>query len=300
MTTHHESALLRRVAGEDLSEAMWFGLGGGIGFMYFVFEYTGQPAHLSVIAQAHPEPMVARALDRSCVPHELRRTGSVKVAERNLRAALEAGHLVICRVDRHRLPWRPDFPFPEPIDVAVLGISGDLVELDQGSLPLEAFLAAWSGAKKDKHQLIEILGDAAGPPDVAGAVKETAARLTGPVLGNNFDVNFGLSGMRKLAEQLRDTTGKQGWTRRFPDPAVALDRLAVCLDEEYTAPAASRPLFSDFLAEVGNSSASRIYRAAGDMWADVVRAARAHEAFPRVGDLVAAAVLEEERGVAQL
>ncbi|MEV4892077.1 hypothetical protein AB0K48_22105, partial [Nonomuraea sp. NPDC055795] len=26
-----------------------------------------------------------------------------------------------------RLPWRPDFPFPEPIDVDVLGLDGDRV-----------------------------------------------------------------------------------------------------------------------------------------------------------------------------
>ncbi|MEV4896082.1 BtrH N-terminal domain-containing protein [Nonomuraea sp. NPDC055795] len=298
--THHESALLRRLLGEELSEAMWFGLGGGIGFMYFVFEYSGEPPHLSVIAQAHPEPMLARALDRAGVPHEIRHTGSAKVAERNLRAALGAGHRVVCRVDRHRLPWRPDFPFPEPIDVDVLGLDGDRVRLGDGDLSLEAFLDAWSAAKKERHQLVEITGTGGGRPDVAGAIKETAARLTGPVLGNNFDVNFGLSGMRKLAEQLGDTSTKQGWTRRFTDPGVALERLAACLDVEYTAPAASRPLFAEFLAEVGEGDASRIYRASGEIWEDVVSAARAGESYPRIGELVASAVREEERGVARL
>ncbi|MFI6297666.1 BtrH N-terminal domain-containing protein [Nonomuraea sp. NPDC050790] len=298
--THYESALLRRVLGEELPESMWFGLGGGIGFMYFVFEYTGEPPHLSIIAQAHPEPMFVRALERAGVPHEVRRTGSAKVAERNLRAALDAGRRVVCRVDRHRLPWRPDFPFPEPIDVDVLGVSGDRVRLGDGEMPLEAFLDAWSAAKKERHQLVEITGTGGGRPDVAGAIKETSARLTGPVLGNNFDVNFGLSGMRKLAEQLGDTSTKQGWTRRFPDAEVALDRLAVCLDVDYTAPAASRPLFAEFLAEVGEDAASRIYRASGEIWADVVSAARARESYPRIGELVGAAVQEEERGVAAI
>jgi hypothetical protein len=59
----------------------------------------------------------------------------------------------------------------------------------------------------------------AGPPpsdlDLAAAVRQaiatTIAHLTGPVLGNTFDVNFGFSGMAKLAEQLRDGKGKTGW-----------------------------------------------------------------------------------------
>lgn len=66
-----------------------------------------------------------------------------------------------------------------------------------------------------KHEMISI-GERTGEPRIAEAVAMTCEHLTGPVLGNNFDVNFGFSGMRKLAEQLRDK-GKKGWAQRWAD-----------------------------------------------------------------------------------
>ncbi|SEF78902.1 protein of unknown function [Nonomuraea solani] len=300
---HHESALLRHVLGGGHSEAMLLGLGGGIGFMYFVFEYQGHPPMLTIVAQAHPAPMIPLALTRAGAPHEIRRTGSAKVAERNLRAALDAGRQPMCRVARHLLPWRDAMPFPDPVDVAVTGLSGDVVRVRDDAtadLPLKDFLAAWSAVPKEKHQLIEITGPAAGEPDVAGAIADTAAKLTGPVLGNAFDVNFGLSGMRKLAAQLADTKGKQGWTRRFADPGPLLDRLSECLEVEYTAPGATRPLYADFLAETGRAEAAAVYREAGGQWSRVAVAAAAHTPPPELAAMVADAVLLEERGVALL
>ncbi|MFI7704198.1 BtrH N-terminal domain-containing protein [Nonomuraea sp. NPDC049480] len=296
---HHESALLRRVLGGEYSEAMLLGLGGGIGFMYFVFEYAGHAPMLTIVAQAHPEPMIPRALERAGIPYESRQTGSARVAERNLRAALDAGRQPICRVARHQLPWRPSLPFPDPVDVAVTGVSGDTVHVyddEPGELPLADFMAAWSALKKDKHQLIEVTGAAgAGEPDVTGAIRDTVAKLTGPVLGNNFDVNFGLSGMRKLAAQLADTTGKQGWTSRFgEDPGPVLDRLHDCLEAEYTAPGATRPLYADFLSETGHAEAAAVYREAGRQWS---RVAAARAPFPELAELVAEAVRLEEQGV---
>ena len=83
--------------------------------------------------------------------------------------------------------------------------------------------------------------------------------LTGPVLGNNFDVNFGFSGMDKLASQLRDTRTKTGWERRF-SRHVAFSggrrRLYECLEVEYTAPGGTRPLYAQFLDHVGKPEAA--------------------------------------------
>ncbi|GAA2874546.1 BtrH N-terminal domain-containing protein [Nonomuraea rubra] len=300
---HHESALLRDVLGGGLSEAMLLGLGGGIGFMYFVFEYAGHPPMLTIVAQAHPEPMIPLALARAGVPHEIRRTGSPRVAERNLRAALDAGRTPICRVGRHLLPWREALPFPDPVDVAVTGLSGDTVRVRDdgpGELPLAGFMAAWSAIPKARHLLIEVTGPAGGEPDVRGAIKDTAAKLTGPVLGNNFDVNFGLSGMRKLAAQLADTTGKQGWTRRFADLGPALDRLAECLEVDYTAPGATRPLYADFLAEAGHAEVAALYRECGRQWSRVAVAASAREPLAEVAGLAGEAVRLEERAAGAL
>ncbi|MEU1720384.1 BtrH N-terminal domain-containing protein [Nonomuraea sp. NPDC005692] len=301
---HHEAALLRRVLGDDgYSEAMLLGLGGGIGFMYFVFEYTGQPPMLTIVAQAHPEPIIPLALKRAGVPHQIHRTGSARVAERNLRTALDAGRHPICTLARHLLPWRPPLRFPDPVDVAVLGVEDQTVHVqdDQpGELSLADFMAAWSASKKSRHQLIEVTGAASGPPQVAEAIRDTAAKLTGPVLGNSFDANFGLSGMRKLAAQLADTTGKQGWTRRFPDTGAALDRLRDCLTTEHTSAGATRPLYADFLTETGHNVAAAVYRQAGEQWSQVAAAAAGGASFVDLAELVEQAVRLEEQGARAL
>ncbi|MFE5940828.1 hypothetical protein ACFQ69_36490 [Streptomyces sp. NPDC056470] len=81
----------------------------------------------------------------------------------------------------------------------------------------EEFGAAWPTYEKGRHQMIVPTGQATSAPDIDGAIAATTGHLTGPVLGNNFDVNFGFSGMEKLAAQLRDTRTKTGWERRFGD-----------------------------------------------------------------------------------
>lgn len=282
---HHESALLRRFLGGGHSEAMLLGLGGGIGFMYFVFEYSGHAPMLTVVCQAHPEPMIPLALTRLGVPYSVKRTGSPRVAERNLREALSQYGKALCRVGRHQLPWRPSMPFPDPVDLAVTGLSGQVVTVDDDGpheLALADFLAAWLAVRKDRHQLITVTGPAAGEPLVKEAVADTAAKLTGPVLGNAFDVNFGLSGMRKLAAQVPE------WGKRWPDLSVPLRRLHECLEVEYTSPGATRPLYADFLVEVGIDGG--LYRQAGEQWSRVAASALAGEELGEVAGLISRAV----------
>lgn len=314
---HHDMSLLRHAL-PRFSEAMLLGLGGGIGFMYAVFEYRGRHPAMTVVAQAHPEPMIPRALARAGVVHHIARTGSPRVAERELRETLDTGGLAVCRVGRFALPWRPGLPFPDPLEVAVPGIDGDEVLVldtrpEPERLPLTAFMAAWSSLKKEKHHLVSLPavmpalhgrpapGRAEGARDDSGAgvrsdldvavreaIRETADRLTGPVLGNAFDVNFGLSGMRRLAAQLADRRGGTGWARRFADPRAfhtALTRLHECLEVEYTAPGATRPLYAAFLDEAAGllggtacREAAGLYRRAGQAWAGV--AARAVAGLP--------------------
>src|SRR5688572_14931327 len=56
---HHESALVRHLlgqAGVGLSEPMVCGLGGGIGFLYAIFEYAAvDHPLLTIVAQHHPQ-----------------------------------------------------------------------------------------------------------------------------------------------------------------------------------------------------------------------------------------------------
>ncbi|MFC6084517.1 DUF4872 domain-containing protein [Sphaerisporangium aureirubrum] len=305
---HHDSALLAHVlaqagvvspaTGRPYTEAALAGLGGGIGFMYAVFEYRGHDPMTTLVTQAHPDPMIPKALARAGIPYEASRTSSAARAEATLRATLASGRAAVCRVNRYALPWRPGYPFPDPLEAGVAGIDGDTVLLDDQcaephELPIADLMTAWSALPKARHHMIHVTGPGAdGDPRRAArdAVAETVAKMTGPVLGNSFDVNFGLSGMRKLRAQLADTKGRQGWSRRFANPRAfftAMTRLHDCLEIEYGAPGAMRPLYADFLDEAAPlldgpaaSEAAALYREAGRIWSKIASDALPPEFAP--------------------
>jgi hypothetical protein len=264
--------------------------------MYFVFEYAGSTPTMTVVTQSHPEPMVPTALARLAVPRDDLHTGSASRAAERLRAAVEAGRAAFCTVSPGRLPWRglrgieAEYSGASPYPVVVCGLAGSTVLVDDESarprlLPLDDFVAAWSAYRKGRHELVTLTGPPAPEVDLAEAVRDaisgTVGHLTGPVLGNAFDANFGLRGMRKLAEQLADRRGRQGWLRRYAAPEAfffALRRLHDCLEVEYGAPGATRTLYADFLAEASAlvpslGAVAPLYRYAGDAWSSLAAVA---------------------------
>ena len=272
----HDSWLLREVLDGEWSEAMLAGLAGGIGFMYFVFDYKGHTSTMTIVARHHPAPFIPTALMHAGIAHDVTSTTSARKAERVIR---EADGPVICLLGKEKHP------------VAVLGIDDDTVTLSTNTQPLDEFMTSWG---QGKHEMISI-GERTGEPDVAAAVRMTCEHLTGPVLGNNFDVNFGFSGMRKLAEQLRDK-GKKGWTQRWAeDPGFVKQRLHDCLEVTYTAPGATRPLYAEFLDEVGLPGAEE-FRRAGKLWSQIAQGGDYDELAEKVDE----ARSIEERAIRRL
>jgi hypothetical protein len=257
----------------ELSEAMLCGLGGGVGFMVAVFDYRGLPPILTIVAQHHPEPWLPAALRRLGVGFEEGHSGSAGPALAALRAALAQGRPVYCTVAATALPWREREPYldTDPHGIVVAGERGGVFLVDDEAvgpheLEEEGLSAAWSAHRKGRHHRLVLdgrapaadLGDA-----VRAAVATTVAHLTGPVLGNAFDVNFGLSGMGRLAAQLRDGKTKAGFARRFAEPAAlafGLRRLYECLELRDTAPGATRPLYADFLDEAAGLTGNAAWR----------------------------------------
>jgi Domain of unknown function (DUF4872)/Butirosin biosynthesis protein H, N-terminal len=328
---HAPSALARSLlghAGITVTEPLACGLGGGIGFLYAVFEYRDVPVPLlTIVAQHHPEPWldaVARHLGLALTAVTSSRPGP---ALAKLDAVLDAGVPAQVVVACGHLPWRdPGTPEEgaDPTAVVVAGrVDGQYVVDDgDGELRLldpDTLATAWSAHRKGRFALTTVDRPAREPDVAAGvraALRTTHAHLTGPVLGHAFDANLGLRGIRRLADDLADTRTAKGWTRRFGDrPAFAagMSRLAECLTSSYTAPGATRPLYGDFLAEAGPltgldlMAASRTAAAAGERWAEVadVAAAAGPDDDPaaviaRLAELVAATVPVEERLAAEL
>ena len=287
--------------GEPFTEAMVAGLGGGIGFMYAVFEYQGWPPIMTIVAQHHPEPWLPAVLWRLGAGYTQEHSTAAKPASAALHRALDGGRPVYCTVDMTALPWHAGQPsYSEvPYEVVVAGRYDGTLHLDDSSvvplaLPEEDFVRAWGRHKKGRHHRI-VLAPAAAPVDLRAAVRDaiatTVAHLTGPVLGHSFDNNFGFSGMAKLAAQLRDTRTKTGWARRFGSPVPffhGVRRLYECLELQFTAPGATRPLYADFLDEAGPvlgasvlGEAATLVRESGAAWSRL--ASRAAEASTGLG-----------------
>jgi hypothetical protein len=305
---HRASALVAHVLRGAVSEPMIAGLAGGIGFMYAVFEYESMPPLMTIVAQHHPEPWAPAALGRLRVPFEEQHSGKPDAALRKLFAALDAGRPALCTVDRSRLPWHgldPGFG-QDPYLVAVAGRDGDDLLVDDDSvrpnrLGVAEFAEAWSAYRKGRHHLLVVTGPPAADLDLAAAIRSaidtTVAHLTGPVLGNSFDVNFGFSGMAKLADQLRDVKTKTGWAKRFGAPVPfyhGIRRLYECLELDYTAPGATRPVYAAFLDEASTylptEKAAELFRRSGATWSRL-----AGLALSTTGSLGEYAELAEER-----
>lgn len=287
--------------GEPFTEAMVAGLGGGIGFMYAVFEYTGWPPMMTIVAQHHPEPWLPAVLGRLGTPYAEDHNGAAKPAMAALHRALDDGRPVYCTVDQTALPWHAgEASHSEvPYEVVVAGRHDGTLVLDDTSvvplaMPEADFANVWARHKKGRHHRI-IVTPAPTPVDLPAAVRDaiatTTAHLTGPVLGHRFDSNFGLSGMTKLAAQLRDTRTKTGWAKRFGPPVNffhGVRRLYECLELQFTAPGATRPIYADFLDEAAPvlgepalGEAAALFRESGAAWSRL--AARASEATTGLG-----------------
>jgi hypothetical protein len=245
-------------------------------------------------------------LDRLKIGYSERHSTSPTAALTALHAELAADRAVYCLVDRSALPWHAGAPAisADPYGLVVAGAADGTLYLDDRDpaphpIAEADFLTAWSRHRKGRHHRVSV-DRPTGPADLPGAVRDaiatTVAHLTGPVLGNSFDVNFGFSGMRRLADQLRDDRTKNGWLKRLAEPgalAWALRRLHDCLEAEYTAAGGTRGLYADFLDESAGvvddprlPVAAVLFRESAGYWSALAaRAAEAHGSLGPLADL---------------
>ncbi len=220
--THWETASLRNVLahkgvvaphnGNPLTEAMLFGVGGGVSVMYFVFEYEGYPPSLYIGTRYHDNLMGA-ACKRLGITAKVQETTSREKALANLLTALEARHPAIVWANMAGLSYSAllNAPYPIMMPVVVYGYSetDDVAYIaDRAPGPLACTTSeldearAAQGSLKNRFMTLH-------PPDklndLSSAVREgisTCAQmmLHGPSNLPKFKGNFGLSALLKWAE----------------------------------------------------------------------------------------------------
>jgi hypothetical protein len=298
------------------SEALLFGIAGGIGIGIFTFFYEKEGFASFYIAGRHlwqdDEQYFRDACVRLGIEPKVKETGGAKQADRHLAETLEQGPC-IAWVDAAQLPHRA---MPETWSggayhvITVYAIHGDDVVIGDRSdqpitIPLAALRAARRRITKFKHRLLTV-PETRTTPELAPLVRD-GLRACHDGLVEQRSSNFTLEAIRIWGERLHGSKDRESWDRIFA-PGKRLWRGLVSIYdfiEHYgTGGGLCRPLFADFLAEAADATGdarlrplAATYTELGHEWTALAHAAlpdhvpalrRARELHDRKAELVAA------------
>jgi Butirosin biosynthesis protein H, N-terminal/Domain of unknown function (DUF4872) len=285
--------------GEPYSEAMLFGIAGGIGIGIFSFFYEKEGWATFFIAGRHlwhdHKAYLTQACARFDIEPVVQETAGAKAGEAALRAALSERGTCVAWVDAAHLPHRA---LPGIMSgggyhiVTVYGIDesagtaliGDLTD-DPLTISLADLAIARARIKKDKHRLLSIPA-AQSPGDLTMLVRHGLHACHSGLGGaggiKSAAKNFSLEAVRVWAERLNGSNDNERWERVFERGPRLWQGLVSVYDyiEHHGGGGLSRPLFAEFLTEAAEScgdsrlkSLATRYAELGQAWSELADAA---------------------------
>jgi hypothetical protein len=268
---------------EPFSEAMAFGIAGGIGMGVAAFHYAKEDFSSFFIAGRHQWQddlgYLQQALGRFRLEAHVKESGGAKAADKALREALEQGPCVAW-VDMAHLPHRAlptEFSGSGYHVVIVYKIEGDSALLgdltdDPTPIKLADLERARARIKKQRNRLLSVKPGKASadlPTLVKEGLRACHAGLTSkPKKG--FPSMFSLDGLRRWAERLHGSQDKDSWDAVFrPGPNLWRGLTSIHLFSECygTGGGLCRPLFAEFLTEAGEALGNNSMRALAERYA---------------------------------
>ncbi len=229
---HPESATLRNVliqldacAGDRCTEAILFGLGGGIGCAYMLFDlHGGHPIYIGsrIHAKERDTPYFTLQMTEAWgATADVRHSSSPSAATKNLIKILHDGFTPIVWVDEAKLPYM--FPSGEANayhQVVVYGMEGyDVLVGDLGDsvirISMEELIAARTSNFAPRFRTV-VITEAPASPDLRTALSDRIRVTCSQMLKGLGIANFGLAALNKWAQMLTDTKNKKGWPNCFP------------------------------------------------------------------------------------
>lgn len=285
-------------AGIPLSEAMVFGIAGGIGIGVFSFFYEKENHASFFVAGRHQwwdDLAYAKgALSAMGLRAEVAESSGVKTGEQQLEAMLARGP-VMAWVDMALLPHRA---LPASMAgggyhvitiyrmdrAAGTALIGDLTD-EPVTIELADLAQSRLRIKKQKNRLLQI---AAGKTKVDlqalvwDGLRRCVAQLMRPTLKGAAG-NVRLDAIGKWAERLDGSNDKERWERIFaPGPNLwrGLTGIHDYIEHYGTGGGLCRPLFAAFLEEAAGVTGDRSlgelgarYRSLGEAWSDLADSA---------------------------
>ena len=274
--------------GAAFTEAMVFGIAGGVGAGVFSFLYEAQDQASFFVAGRHlwqdDLEYLRRACERVGVTPTVRESAGAKTAEKQLSESLADGPCVAW-VDMAHLPHRglPAMYSGGGYHVVTVyrvdadtgtALIGDLAD-DPIPIALADLAIARGRIKKQKNRLLTV-SPVDGPQDLSRLVREGLQScyegLTGKS-GKGSPTNFSLESFRVWAERMHGSKDKERWERVFTGPRLWRGLTSVYSFIEYygTGGGLCRPLFADFLAEAAEGLGKPVLRALAKRYAQLGR-----------------------------
>lgn len=286
-------------AGRDVSEAMAFGLAGGVGIGVFAFLYEKADFASFFVSGRHLWFDEAAYLKQACARLGLKavviEASSPKAAEKNLRDMLAAYGPCVAWVDMAGLSHRGlpsqfsgggyHIVTVYSIDDDDTALVGDLTD-EPIAIPLAELTAARGRIKKDKYRVLAIEKSAAKSDlksEIADAMQACIKGFAGEGAPKNAKKNFTLDALQTWHERLIATKGKDSWEFAFaPGKRMwgGLTMVHIFIEYWGSDGGLCRPLMADFLAEAADMlkkpalrELSKQYTELGRMWSDLADAA---------------------------
>jgi hypothetical protein len=283
--------------GRPFTEEMLLGIGGGIGVVYFVFQFGGMTSFFLGARYSEKGPgsgflqQICARLGLKTVVHE---TASARKGAADLDAALASGHPAVAWVD---MPMLPYLGIPESAHfgghvIVVYGIEdGRALMADRAARPVSASCAQLAAARASKfkpfppkHKLLEVEAPAAEisiqtleRAVIRGISDSCRQLLRGPIR------NIGLQALPKWADLVCDKKNAKGWPNLFRAPVDlygALMSTYIFIEIGGTGGSGFRSMYATFLSEAATvlkeprlEQVSCLYRDCARLWSDLARAA---------------------------
>ncbi|WP_306362253.1 BtrH N-terminal domain-containing protein [Nocardia sp. CC227C] len=266
--------VLLRHQGLELSEAMLFGLGSGLSFVYWDSRAVGFPFLGGRVKPFELTRNLAAALELELRVQE---TASPRKAWQNVVFAIDEGQPVGLQLDSYHLDYFGSKVHFGGHMVAMYGYDDHaalLVDTDQQGGAVSTSLASLAAARAARGPMTArnrsfTLTVPFPPPDprdrIVPAITACAdAFLTPPI------ANLGYRGIEKAAKLVPT------WLRRTDDPRHDLPQAALLMERAGTGGALFRNLYRDFLAEAlwlrddtALRTGHRLYAQAAARWTEV-------------------------------
>lgn len=270
------------LTGRPITEAMAFGIAGGIGAGVFAFRYEKEDFSSFFIAGRHlwqdETGYLEKAAERLGLRSSVQESGGAKAARSQLEKALETGP-VVAWVDMASLPYRGmpamwsgggyHIAVVYTLDDSVAQV-GDLADLPFHVAPNDLAVAR-SRIKKDKQRILSV--GKTGPLDLKKAVQE-GLRACHAGLAAGRQANFTLKAFGDWGDRLHGSKTKESWDQVFPRGHRLWQGLRSVHDfiEHYgTGGGLMRPVFAEFLDEAGKGLKNPRLEALGQRYASLGR-----------------------------